>query len=94
MTSTEKVVTLGRLFIRRNDPFSEEWVFYFVVVRIDDITILLQVLHITHFFVTIFFVVAAKIVFYLRPTKFSDLIITERFDSRLEIYQHIVHVNK
>ena len=39
-----------------------------------------RVLHITYFFVTTFFVVTAKVVLYLRPTKFSSLKITERFD--------------
>ena len=39
-----------------------------------------RVLHITYFFVMTFFVVAAKVVLYLRPTKFSSLKITERFN--------------
>ena len=40
-----------------------------------------RVLHITYFFVTTFFVVAAKVVFYLSPTKFSGNKLTESNDS-------------
>ena len=40
-----------------------------------------RVLHITFFFVTTFFVVTAKVMFYLYPAKFLGPKMTERFDS-------------